>query len=106
MKHSDKNNDVLEAVQELATHMDKQFEATNKKIIQVEKSVGKLRSDMITHVQRQVSKAQSETVRILTKEIRTAKERSKLFDLKILSIFERTKLANPEEIAALKELVV
>ncbi len=105
MKPKSNNHEVLEAVQVLATHMDKRFDAVDKRFDKVEKSVGKLRSDMIDHVQRQVSNAQTATVKILTKEIRTEKERHKLFDLKVLNIFERTKLANPEEIATLKELV-
>lgn len=102
---SGKVGDVAEAVQSLATHMDKRFDAVDKQFEIAEKSVdkkiGKLRSDFIDHVTRQVGDAKDE----IKKTIKTDREKHKLFDLKVLNIFERNKLANSEEIAVLKELV-
>ena len=104
-KLSGRVEDMAEAVQDLATHMDKRFDAVDKRFDAMDKSIdkkiGKLRSQVIDHVSRQVGDAKDE----LKKTIKTDREKRKLFDLKILSIFERSKLADPEEIAALKELV-
>jgi len=41
----------------------------------------------------------------LIKEIRTERERAKLFDGKVLLVLERNSLVAPEEAAAMRELV-
>lgn len=125
-KLSGKVGDVSEAVQDLATQMDKRFDAVDKrfdavdkrfeavdkrfemadksvdnKINNLDKKIGKLRSDLIDHVTRQVGDAKDE----LKKVIKTDREKHKLFDLKVLNIFERNKLIDAEEVSVLKELL-
>lgn len=58
-KLSGKVDDVSEAIQTLATHMDKRFEAAEKS---VDKKIGKLRSDLIDHVERTVGNAKGDII--------------------------------------------
>jgi len=64
--------------------------------------IGKLRSDLIDHVTKTVNNAKGDIVQ----SIKTDRERHKLFHEKVLNIFERSKIAEPEEVAVLRELVV
>lgn len=102
------NNEVLEAVQTLAQHMDERFDAVDRKFDAVDRkfdvvdqTIGKLRSDMIDYVGRTVENAKGEIIRA----IKTDRERQKLLDTKILFILGRNKLARPEEIEAMQELL-
>mgnify|MGYP001566690317 CR=1 FL=1 len=108
-KLSGKVGDVAEAVQTLATHVDKRFDAVDERFNKVDERVnkvdgqiGKLRSEMIDHVTRTVNNAKGD----LVKEIRTERERAKLFDTRVLTILERNHLVQPEEVLVLRELVV
>lgn len=116
MAKNAKNNDseVLEAIQLLGTHLDKSIDDSQKKTTQ---QIGKLRSDLIDHVSRQISNSQTEMTKSFDKklestkkeiisEIKTDKERNKLFTEKLLIILERNKLVAPEELRVLKELTV
>ena len=118
------NNDILEAIQTLSTHMDEQIGDVRREIGGVREDlggqigklrsdlddtrkdlggqIGKPRSDLIDHVTRTVSTAQGD----IMQSIKTDRERHKLFHEKLLSIFERSKIAKPEEVAVLRELVV
>ena len=93
------NNEILEAIQTLSTHVDEQIDDVKKDL---GGQIGKLRSDLIDHVTRTVSTAKGD----LMQSIKTDRERHKLFHEKLLSIFERSKIAKPEEVAVLRELVV
>lgn len=97
----DNNNEVLEAVQTLAQHMDERFDAVDRKFDTVDQQIGKLRSDLIDYVGRTVENAKGEIIHT----IKIDRERQKLLDTKILFILERNKLARPEEIEAMKTLV-
>lgn len=105
------NNEILEAIGALATHvdrrfddvkkdMDKRFEIVDKRFEGMELQIGTLRSNVIDHVTRRVEYAKDEVV----KTVKTDRERHKLFHERILNIFERNKLARPEEIEMLKDL--
>lgn len=98
---NDNNTEVLEAVHELATHMDERFNEVKNDITQIRSDMGKLRTDMIDHVDRTVTKAKGEIIQT----IRTDRERQKLFNVKILTMLERGKIAKPEEAEALRQLV-
>ncbi len=111
-KMGGKVDDVAEAIQTLATHMDKRFEAVDKRFEKADKSadkkigildqkIGKLRSDLIDHVSKTVGSAKGDIIKI----IRSDREKHTLFHLKILNIFERNNLVQPEEVEALRELV-
>jgi len=130
IENNNNNNEILEAIQMLSTHVDEQVHSVKtelkteigdvrkeigdvrkeigdvrKEIGEVRKDmtsqIGKLRSDLIDHVERTVNNAKGDIVQLL----KTDRERHKLFHEKLLSIFEYNKLAKPEEIAMLRELV-
>lgn len=118
-KLSGKVGDVTDAVQALATHVDKQIERVRKdlggridkvdgrldkmdgRLDKVEGQIGKLRSDLIDHVERTANNAKGDII----KTIKSDREKHTLFHLKVLNIFERNNLVQPEEVDALKELV-
>ena len=107
---AESNSEILEAIQTLSTHVDGQIAEVRKdlggQIAEVRKDlggqIGKLRSDLIDHVERTVNNAKGDIIQ----SIKTDRERHKLFHEKVLSIFERSKIAEPEEVAVLRELVV
>lgn len=101
------NHEVLEAIQELATQVDKRFDVVHKEMGELRGEVGelrgdmgKLRSDMIDYVGRTVESAKGEII----DTIKTDRERQKMFNVKILAMLERGKIAKPEEAAALRQL--
>lgn len=96
--------------------MDERFGEVKKEISGVKKDMGKLRSDLIDHVARTVNNAKGDMVAHTTRTVNEAKteiikvmktdrERQKLFNTKILTMLERSKIAKPEEAEALRELV-
>lgn len=106
------HSEVLEAIQTLATHVDKQIDNVRNEIGEVRGEIGdvrkdlggqigKLRSELIDHVTRTVNNARGDIIQ----SIKTDRERHKLFHEKILNIFVRSKLAEPEEVEVLRELV-
>ena len=114
LKHMAKNDnsEVMETIQALGTHLDKSIADSQKKTTQ---QIGKLRSDLISHVSRQISNSEAgmtksfdkkleSTKKEIISEIKTDKARGKLFTEKLLIILERNKLAAPEELRVLKEL--
>lgn len=63
--------------------------------------IGKLRSDLVDFVSRQISDARAEII----KEIRAERERNRVFQTTVMEILERHKLARPDEIQLLRGLL-
>lgn len=68
----------------------------------VDKRVLRAQEQITGALGKQLQEAKQEII----KEVKTDRERHKLFNLKVLHIFERSKIAQPEEVAAMRELVI
>ena len=74
------------------------IEASEQRIRQ---DIGKLRSDLIDYVSRQIGGAKAEII----KEIRAERDRERIFRTTILGILERNQLARPDEIQLLRDII-
>ncbi|MDO8505129.1 MAG: hypothetical protein Q7S48_00920 [bacterium] len=80
---------------------DERIGKVEERIIKVDGRIGKVETQL-SLLGEVIKKSKEEIV----KEVRTDKERTKLFTEKLLIILERNKLAAPEELRVLKELTV
>jgi len=78
------------------------IQASEERMIQhMDHTIGKLRSDLIDYVSRQIGDAKAEII----KEIRAARERDRIFRTTVLGILERNQLARPDEINLLRDII-